>query len=160
MKREIHHATPEEHQLVIAVMQEFLDDFNTPFVGLFWLNPKAMSLFGVRKTLCPEYMQDETVMMDLKEFHDYWEKQHQIAVKRNDGSSIFFDVDSYKKMPRGAIVCEHGTFVAITGDWIKSVNKTRLTELLEDEFNLLGISLTYRMFQQLNLGYDWPENIY
>lgn len=80
-------------------------------------------------------------------------------MKRNDGSSIFFDVDSYKKMPRGAIVCEHGTFVAITGDWIKSVNKTRLTELLEDEFNLLGISLTYRMCGQLNLGCDWRENI-
>lgn len=160
MKHEIHHTTPEEHQLAIAVMQEFLDDFTTPLIGLFWLNPKAMSLFGVNKAPCPAWMQDETVIMDVKKFRDYWEKQHQIAVKRNDGSSIFFDVDSYKKMPRGAIVCEHGTFVAITGDWIKSVNKTRLTELLEDEFNLLGISLTYRMFQQLNLGYDWPENIY
>ena len=152
---EIIESDKNSHDNAIDVMKEFFED-DKPQLGIFWLDPKNMVLFGVQKGDAEYYISKDPNKTTYPKLHKtYWQKQHHKAVAQNNTSSIFYNEHDYTKIPRGRIFYENNEFVVYIGDWYKDINLDKFIELIEDEFNLTDFK--FKIDEHWNLGHGWSE---
>ena len=153
-KHIITESSKEEHDKAINLMSTFFENDN-PKVGIFWLNPVTMTLFGVQKEDAPST--DEHTYYTYKKLHkSYWQKQHNRAVAKNDTKSIYYNEHDYTKIPRSRIWIIGNKFVVKVGTWFNDIDIVKFSELLEDEFNLPS-NFEFDIDEHWNLGRGWSE---
>lgn len=144
-----------EHQQLINTMSQFFED-DKPKVGIFWLDPVNMNLFGVQKGDAEQYDNGADIFTFPKLHKTFWQKQHHRAVSKNDTNSIFFNEHDYTKIPRGRIFVIKGEFVVKVGSWVNELDKDEFREILEDEFNLPE-GFKIEIDSHWELGHGWSE---
>ena len=127
-------ATQEEHDAAIALMRTFMCS-DKPKVGVFWYDFVNNSLFGVEKGEVDIYLTNEDMATFPKTHKEYWDKQHDRAIAKNNTKSIFYNESNYSIIPKGSVYYEHGVYYAKVGNWINGEIE-KLRELLIDEFDL------------------------
>lgn len=134
-------------------MRDFFED-DKPQLGIFWLDPINMVLFGVQKGDADYYINANHNTYP-KLHKTYWQKQHHRAVAKDDKTSIFYNEHDYTKIPRGRIFYENNEFVIYVGDWYAGIDLDKFIELIEDEFNLSDFKI--KIDEHWNLGHGWSE---
>lgn len=157
MKPKIIESTQLEHKQVINDMLPIFDNEipDSPQLGIFWLDTSNMSLFGVQKGPGESFIKNGKGVFP-KLHKTYWQKQHHKAVARGNKDSIFYNEHDYTKIPRGRISFENGQYTAYVGSWTRNIDIDKLTELLEDEFNL-DAGFVYKLDKHWDLGHGWSE---
>lgn len=153
--RTVHKSNIDEHVRAIKEMEKFFES-DEPYVGIFWLNPVKMTLFGVQKGEASLYANKQQYYTYPKLHKTYWQKQHNKAIATKNTKSIFYNESDYTKIPRGRIFVDHGIFQVKVGNWISDVDIDQLSELLIDEFNLPD-NFQYDQDSHWDLGKGWSE---
>lgn len=152
------------HIELVEEMSSFFED-NKPKVGIFWYNYRDNILFGVMKDDAEKYEKDNGWGTLPKLHKTYWQKQHHRAVAKGRTDSVFYQEHNYTQIPRGRVFVSKGKFFVAVGDWIngyidnvRCVDKEKLHELLEDEFNLPA---DFEFYEDIhwNIGHGWSEEI-
>lgn len=153
-----------KHGELVEEMKSFFED-DKPKVGIFWYNYIDNVLFGVMKDDAEKYEKDRGWGTLPKLHKTYWQKHHHRAVAKGLTDSIFYKENNYTLIPRGRIFVQKGIFYAAVGDWIdgkigdrQCIDKNKLHELLEDEFNLPESFEFYKDIHW-NIGHGWSEEL-
>lgn len=162
-KSEILRATDEAHKEMMDLMRGFFDN-GKPQVGIFWYDYANNKLFGVQKDDADKYAETGKIGTLHKLHKTYWTKQHFRAVANNETNSIFYSENNYTLIPRGRIFVKPDmTFYVTVGEWINGqidgkevIDKDKLRELIEDEFNLTNFD--YLIDEHWNIGRVWSED--
>ena len=145
-------ATQEEHDAAIALMRTFMDS-DKPKVGIFWYDFVNKSLFGVSK-IEAESLSAEGDIIKYSQTHEiYWGEQHRRAIAKDNTKSIYYNNDNFRKIPRGRVCLENGTYYVYVGCWINDsdlIDTDKLRELVIDEFNLPE-ETTFRYDAQMDM---------
>lgn len=149
----IENSDKDSHDDVIKLMSQFFENDN-PQLGIFWLDPVNMVLFGVQKGDAEFYISQRNNTYP-KLHKTYWQKQHFRALKQNNKDSIFYNEHDYTKIPRGRIFFEDDEFVVYVGSWLNDIDVDKFYELIEDEFNLP--SFKFKIDHHWDLGKGWSE---
>lgn len=144
-----------EHDELIHAMSQFFEN-DKPKVGIFWLDPADMSLFGVEKGDAEKYDNGSRLYTFPKLHKTYWQKQHHRALAKGDLNSIFYNEHDYTKIPRGKIFVRDNKFVVKVGSWIDDIDKERFEEIVQDEFNLPD-DFVIETDIHWDLGHGWSE---
>lgn len=105
-----------------------------PYVGIFWYDPGAHTLFGVRKEeLTPEHM--ESAARDGLPFIHYPSYNRDVWDQEN------FPGD-FAHTPRGRVSWTVNRFVVLVGSWARPIQE-ELTALLMQEFSLPSLDLVF-----------------
>lgn len=155
-QQEIQHTTKKEHEELLDMMEQFRDN-DDPYVGIFWLNPKRMELFGIDK-IEASHAPVVAGKKSIRKLHqDFWAKKYYRAVAANAKESIYFEYKNYTLIPRGRIFqfVEDGRFEVFVGNWIKDYNESKIRELIEDEFNLTDFE--FHIDEHWDIGRGWSE---
>ena len=148
----IRKATQEEHDAAIALMRTFMDSDN-PKVGIFWYDFVNKSLFGVSK-IEAESLSAEGDIIKYSQTHEiYWEEQHRRVIAKDNTKSIYYNNDNFRKIPRGRVCLENGTYYVYVGCWINDsdlIDTDKLRELVIDEFDLPE-ETTFRYDAQMDM---------
>ena len=151
-------STIEQHNHAIKEMSQFFET-DEPQVGIFWLNPKQMTLFGVQKGDALLYDNGTGYFTYPKLHKTYWQKQHYKAVAANNTKSIFYNEPNYTKIPRGRIFVDNNKFIIKVGSWINNIDIEELSDILIDEFNL-PFDFEYQIDSHWDLGKGWSEEMF
>lgn len=154
--RQIRYATENEHNKALEEMSKFFES-DEPYVGIFWLNPETMTLFGVQKELASICQNDANYYTYPKLHKTFWQKQHNRARAKKDTSSIFYNEHDYTKIPRGRIFVSKGQFIVKVGHWLNDIDTNKFEELIIDEFNLPDDFL-FDIDEHWDLGKGWSED--
>lgn len=145
-------ATQEEHDAAIALMRTFMDS-DKPKVGIFWYDFVNKSLFGVSK-IEAESLSAEGDIIKYSQTHEiYWEEQHRRAIAKDNTKSIYYNNDNFRKILRGRVCLENGTYYVYVGCWINDsdlIDTDKLRELVIDEFDLPE-ETTFRYDAQMDM---------
>lgn len=144
-----------EHEQLIQAMSQFFEN-EKPKVGIFWLDPNNMNLFGVQKGDTEQYDNGSNLIMFPKLHKTFWQKQHQRALAKNDENSIFYNEHDYTKIPRGRVLVLNGNYIVKVGNWVNSVNLEEFREILQDEFSLPD-DFKIEIDSHWDLGHGWSE---
>lgn len=105
-----------------------------PSIGIFWYDPKAHALFGVRKEeLTPDRI--ESAATDGLPFLIYPELNREVWDQEN------FPGD-YAQTPRGRVSWIINRFIVLVGTWAQPIQQD-LTTLLQQEFSLPSLTLVF-----------------
>lgn len=142
------------HDKAIKEMSKFFES-EKPQLGIFWLNPVKLFLFGVQKKdadLCLA----EGHLTYPKLHKTFWQKQHFRAVANNDTDSIFINEQDYTQIPQGRIFLENGKYIVKVGSWIDDIDRQQFSDLIQDEFNLPDNFIIENDIHW-DLGHGWSE---
>ncbi len=152
-----------KHNDLVNDMLGFFDD-GKPKVGIFWYNPFDNILFGVMKDDAEKYERAGGWGTLPKLHKTYWQKQHHRAVTKGMTDSVFYKEQNYTLIPRGRVFVEDGRFFVAVGDWIEGtvkglemIDKDKVRELIEDEFNIPDFEF-YRDYHW-DIGHGWSEEL-
>ena len=157
----VRQATEEEQRAAIECMKQFMDN-GKPKLGIFWYDYRNNSLFGVEKADADTLIGGQRLATLPKLHKTYWQKHHHRAVAKGDTTSIFYNEHDYTQIPRGRVFWEDGKYYVNVGSWIEGkingvecIDKEKLRELVEDEFDLEEFE--FRQNEHWDIGHGWSE---
>ena len=160
MKRQVYTSdwAYDDNQMVNAfkeVMAANMDHQDDGEVGIFWYDPEAGDLFGVKSASVEDVPFFKSEVFDGKEVktckplhYKVWDRE------KHRGKDARFRGD-YTKVPRGRIffVKDEG-FVVVTGDWINEYPEAK--EEIMYEFNLPS-DTKFIINSHWNIEHGWAD---
>ena len=150
--------TDEELDEAMKLMASNRGKDDEPKVGIFWFDPRANDLFGVRSHRVTDYVKpnsrSEFGSVSCSEMHeDVWKKEFRKQKYQYGGRGPF--VGAYQDKPRGCVFfhIDNGTFEVAVGKWIEEYPQA-YEEILK-EFNLPPDKTTAKYAYHWDIGQSW-----
>lgn len=150
--------TDEELDEAMKLMASNRGKDDEPKVGIFWFDPRANDLFGVRSHRVTDYVKpnsrSEFGSVSCSEMHeDVWKKEFHRQKYKNGGVGPY--VGAYEMMPRGRIFYnpETDVFTIAVGSWINQYPQA--VSLIEEEFNLKNTHHVVKTAHHWDIGQRW-----
>ena len=142
-----------ERNEVMSAMSAFLNRQDDPKLGIFWYNEEKDELFGISSIYSDEAQFNLNGKKTVKTLHkSWWIKQREKLKARKQSLGIF--AQDYTMIPRGRIFqFSDGHFELMCGKWIND----HIVEMVKDEFNLHGVTLSITIDEHWEIGHGWSE---
>lgn len=140
----------------IEAMAENIDKQDDPDVGIFWYDPEEDELFGVVSVSVDEAIAQQSSLFDnkivktcRKLHYKVWQKEH------FRGKDSRFNGD-WTQTPRGRVFAlDDGTFVVMTGSWIRQY--PQVMDYILDEFQLPEDQTKFKIDKHWDLGHGYTD---